>query len=275
MKLRKAVLLAVVSCLYGPGSVWPAQANETMVSPSDGATMVYVPAGAFFMGPREDEAEAQYQAVLRVWPDVKREPFMAHFTGHEVYVDGYWIDRTPVTVAQYRRFCAATQRPLPKQPAWGWKDDHPVINVSWNDASAYAAWAGKRLPTEAEWEKAARGTDGRNYPWGDTWDGSKLAWANRHRGTAPVGSYPAGASPYGALDMLGNVAQWCADWYDRDYYDYSPAENPRGPARGTERVLRGNYWYIWCVNAFSVSRRNRGNPTYGCEMHGFRCAVSR
>jgi len=154
--------------------------------------MVYVPVGEFMMGsdPRP------YDEVLQP----------------KVYLDGFWMYRHPVAVAQYRRFCSETGRKMPMPPSWGWKEDHPIVNVTWDDAKAYADWAGVALPTEAQWEKAAGGTDGRVYPWGKTFDASKAVCSvwSRRSSTAPVGSIPAGASPYGCLDMAGNVWEWCS-----------------------------------------------------------------
>ncbi len=115
---------------------------------------------------------------------------------------------------------------------------NPVVWVTWDDACAYGKWCGKRLPTEAQWEKAARSTDGRRYPWGNNWDGNKCNVSGR--GTTPVGAYPEGTSPYGCQDMAGNVWEWVADWYDPDYYyDVSPSEDPPGPVTGDRRVVRG------------------------------------
>ena len=137
---------------------------------------------------------------------------------HDVYLDAYYISEFPVTVAQYRLFCVASQRNMPDAPSWGWIDEHPMVSVTWDDATAFCEWAGVRLPTEAEWEKAARGTDGRAYPWGNDWDKSKCSNFTNSKSTQPVGSYPDGASPYGVLDMAGNVWEWCSDWYSADYY---------------------------------------------------------
>ena len=229
--------------------------TPTLINFKDGADMVYAPAGEFIMG--EDGA-----------PDAPK---------HTVYLDGYWIYRNDVTVAQYRKFCRATGRRMPDAPDSGWDDDHPMVKVTWDDAKAYCDWAGVSLPTEAQWEKAARGTDGRKYPWGNDWDATKavcnLAPQNASD-SAPVGSKPDGASPYGCLDMAGNVRQWCADCYDNAYYTHSPARNPTGPATGTYRVLRGGAWSGEDDTDFLSAGRESDNPCDGYVLNGFRC-VSR
>lgn len=222
--------------------------------------MVVIPAGEFTMGSAPDDADApQSEKPART-----------------VYLDAYAIDRLPVTVEQYLRFCRETHHPVPPEPVWGWHDDHPVVNVSWFDAVRYAAWAGKRLPTEAEWEKAARGTDGRTYPWGDAWEPARCqcpARASAPAGTAPAGQLPDGAGPYGVLDMAGNVWEWCADWFDPYYYLWAPRENPAGPETGASRVLRGGSWrcaipgYLRCA----FRNFNRGPATWYNDR-GFRCA---
>ena len=213
--------------------------TPTWTRPADGMVMVYVPAGEFLMGSSDADGQA--------W-DVEKPQ-------HTVYLDGYWIDRTEVTNAQYRKCVEAGAC---REPGCWDEDnynapDQPVVCVSWDGAQAYAAWVGGRLPTEAEWEKAARGTDGRIYPWGDEFDGTRLNYCDRncekdlkdtsaddsYALTAPVGRYLSGASPYGVLDMAGNVWEWVADRYDAEYYARSPARNPQGPNSGGFRVIRG------------------------------------
>ncbi len=215
--------------------------------------MVWIPAGEFTMG-----SDGKIYAI--------EKPV------HQVYLDGYWMYKNDVTVAQYRKFCTATGRQMPDAPNWGWQDNHPVVNVSWDDAKAYADWAGVALPTEAEWEKAARGTEGRIYPWGNEWDAVKCQFNKQE--TAPVGSFPAGASPYGCLDMAGNVWQWCADWYGADYYSNSPSRNPTGPETAYWRVLRGGSWSNDSSAYLRASNRVSGAPSGRGGSIGFRC-VSR
>jgi len=231
-----------------------ARAGDAWVNPNDDAEMVYVPAGEFIMGSDDGSSDT--------------------VPSRTVYLDGFWMYRCPVTVAQYRRFCSETRRGMPEAPPWGWKDDHPIVNVTWHDAKAYAEWAGVGLPTEAQWEKAARGTDGRRWPWGDTFDALRAACSvgDLRASTAPVGTIPAGASPYGCLDMAGNVREWCADWYDAGYYAKAPNWNPKGPAGGIRRVMRGGSWGGNFPNYLLGSYRVGGAPGHGARGGGFRCA---
>ncbi|MSS70723.1 MAG: formylglycine-generating enzyme family protein [Candidatus Latescibacteria bacterium] len=209
---------------------------------------------------------------------------------HTVSLDAFAIDRTEVTNAAYALFWKADGGPeSPHTPgnfegrgAVRWPEaarerpDHPVVGVTWFDAAAYCRWAGKRLPTEAEWEKAARGTDGRVWPWGNAFGGGDSARANVYNGddgyvqsTAPVGRFPSGASPCGALDMAGNVWEWVADWYGSDAYGRSPRKNPKGVERGggahaAGRVLGGHA----CVRPHDVSKQQlsaHGAPA-GCGV---------
>jgi serine/threonine-protein kinase len=227
-------------------------------NPKDNAEMVYVPSGHFLMGDADGPENAK--------------------PVHYVQLGGYWIYQTPVTVGQYARFCEETGNKMPPAPRWGWKDDHPVVNVTWYNASAYAVWAEARLPTEAEWEKAARGGNGRIYPWGDEWDDSlfprnPMNW-NEGLGTSPVGSSSLGSSPYGALDMAGSVWQWVSDWYGVDYYKDAPERNPLGPVIGKGRVLRGGSWSYFIAPLYRSAFRYRRFPGASSDDCGFRCVVA-
>lgn len=178
-------LAILPGCAAGkPGRVFrtpdpPADARlgDVWISPKDGAEMVYVPAGESIMG----STEADIAALVKGNPRLLAPRFADQAPQFRAYLPGYWIDKCEVTVAQYRKFCQLGGREVPPAPSWGWQDDHPVVNVTWHDAVAYARWAGKRLPTEREWEKAARGTDGRRYPWGNSdVAGNLLNFADRN-----------------------------------------------------------------------------------------------
>jgi formylglycine-generating enzyme required for sulfatase activity len=203
---------------------------------------------------------------------------------HSVKLDEFWIDKYEVTNADFAQFVEATgyQTDAEKEGlSKTWrdaaedKDNHPVVYVSWNDAVAYCQWLGKRLPTEAEWEKAARGTDGKIWPWGNDWDEDSVNSKDAGPGhTMAVGSYPDGASPYGAEDMAGNVCEWVTDRYQWDYYQAAPDHNnPQGPNQGASRVVRGGSWALpqgltRCASRFGFL------PWVRRDDLGFRCASS-
>lgn len=239
------------------------QASE--ITGKDGAPMVLVPAGEFMMGSRQDDKTSKND----------ERPF------HSVYLDAYYIDQYEVTTTGYAKFMQVTKRIAPEH----WSEDilkqhgrKPVVGVDWMDAAAYCAWAGKRLPTEAEWEKAARGTDKRLYPWGSEAPTRQRANYNSLRfdfkdygALTDVGSFEQGKSPYGAYDMAGNVYEWSADWYDENYYGKSLPRNPEGPSNGEFRVLRGGAWDSVPVYVRSTYRYWAA-PTARLVTVGFRCA---
>jgi formylglycine-generating enzyme required for sulfatase activity len=188
------------------------------------------------------------------------------------------VDRTEVTVEAYGA-CVASGRCEEADIEEGCtrgvagKQQHPVNCVDWEQARAYCEWAGKRLPTEAEWEYAARGTDGRTYPWGNAAPDTQLNWgggADAWEETAPVGSFPADASPYGVLDLAGNVMEWVADWFGE--YPAGEAENPTGPSSGEERAFRGGGWYTSDDGLVRAASRSGVDPTFRVLGVGFRCA---
>jgi formylglycine-generating enzyme required for sulfatase activity len=235
---------------------------STQISTVDSMVMVEIPAGEFNMGKDDDIIGA----------DSPR---------HTVYLDTYWIDKTDVTNEMFAKCVQAGKCTFNIQHAatdihFGNPDyaDHPVVYVTWYQAVAYCQWAGRRLPTEAEWEKAARGTDGRIFPWGRKPVDSRLANYNDVVGdTTPVGNYPLGASPYGLLDMAGNVRQWVADWFSDLFYRNSPLQNPLGPGMGEKRVLRGGSFKD-PANGVRVTARFEHVPGSAGMNRGFRCASS-
>ena len=303
--LTAALLLTAVACQltdltqgvlpsFAPTTMPPTMAPQqviTRTNPVDQAVLVYVPEGIFLMGR----------------PSVHDQEL------NQVYLDAYWIYQTPVTYAQFQAFFDATGHITTAEVVgfseyychlnlcfdvdtyWAYGvtgiEHHPVVHVSWDDAAAYCAWAGAGLPTEAQWEKAARGTDGRTYPWGDQPvtdqhanycdqncshifdpDYADMDADDGFTYTSPVGHYPAGVSPYGALDMAGNVWEWVADYYDFNYDRNPPDHNPAGPETGNNHPLRGGSWASQTYN-LQTHRRISRKPDFTSSQTGFRCAI--
>lgn len=291
------VLAAMALPLAPPGPVQPRKVT------AEEAEMALVPAGEFWMGSMQPEVnqaiedckkERLSEAFCRRW-------FERELPRHRVMLDAFYIDRHEVTNGLFERFVKSSgHRTTAEREGHGWiweqKDGrwlrlkvdgaawtaptgpgssapptHPVVQVSWYDADAYCGWASKRLPTEAEWEKAARGADGRRYPWGDAWDASRGNAVMTVGTTTPVGSYPGGVSPYTVHDMAGSVWEWVADWFDPEYYGRSPERNPKGPDRGQRKLLRGGSWDDYPV-LVRTAFRNINTPGYRTYGVGFRCA---
>ena len=237
----------------------PAAASKETVS------MVTIPAGEFLMGNPEGKGRADE------WPQ------------RSVYLEAFAIDQVEVTNERYMAFVTTTGHRNPPNPygtglllSANGIEQLPVVQTTWYDAKAYCAWAKKRLPTEAEWEKAARGTDGRLFPWGNEPATSKRANFDREwedeKTLHPVGSLPDGDSPYGVKDMAGNAREWVSDWYDPDYYKHAPDENPLGPdKRGVVRSIRGGSWHSPMAD-ITTSARGRGGFALQTHGTGFRCA---
>jgi len=260
--------------LYGTNFVFEVVADDNVgpvegfLYPIDGAKMVLIPAGSFEMGDHFNDSESDQRPV------------------HTVELDAFYMDIHEVTVGKFKQFAEESGYAY---PANRWKDvaryspmdEHPMFYVTWNDVIAYCEWSGKRLPTEAEWEYAARGgLTGKRYPWGDTISTSQANYGDNVGKPVPVGSYS--ANGYGLYDMAGNVWEWCADWYAEDYYSSSPSRNPQGPSSGIYRVLRGGSWVGSAVNLSVADRSSKPavlvgmkpiafDPTDSYSYYGFRC----
>ena len=274
-----------------PGSTDQMEPIDTRIRIRDGMTLVFVPEGQFEMGSDQDE---------------RARPV------HTVAVDAFWIDQTEVTNAMFTAFLNEEGNQVEEGVSWlepgaghrgivyghidetdglfrpqAGYEDYPVVEVSWYGAAAYCAWAGARLPTEAEWAYAARGPQSLRYPWGNTFDGTRANYCDVNctyewRDTAfddgsaqwtSVGSYPDGASWCGALDMAGNVWEWVSDWWSEQYYAQSPTDNPQGPDSGTLHPARGGSWFDEGREAELTRRAGLTPSSYRMHWVGFRCVV--
>jgi len=268
--LIRILIMSAVSVML-PKFAVSADLPQT-VTGKDGAPLKRIPAGEFLMGTSIS----------------KRDGGRNEYPERRIFLDAFYMDSLEITNGRYLEFVKATGHRIPEHPRdktltlWQGATvpaafkDHPVINVDWSDAAAYCAWAGRRLPTEAEWERAARGTTGRRFPWGDAEPTRTLAnYLNQWRnggGLEPVGSHPQGASPEGVQDLQGNVWEWVSDWYDPHYYEKGPLRNPKGPNEGTRKVMRGSGWESEAPLLRSAHRLS-SDPKNRNHSLGFRCAI--
>jgi formylglycine-generating enzyme required for sulfatase activity len=312
MKPIQAILLIVVAmvavtgCTAGETLPEPAIAtiSETPIEPTreadhtpslgdtrtrsiDGAIMVYVPTGEFEMGSNEKEVDFALQLCMEYDTNCRRTYFSVEQPVHTVFLDDFWIDKTEVTNNQYGQCVNAgvcSELGCEGELLLG-NGEHPAICMTWDQAAAYCKWVEGRLPTEAEWEYAARGPEGRRYPWGNDFDGTLLNYCDvnclldkrdetfddGYTRSAPVGSYPGGASWVGALDLAGNVWEFVADRYGS--YSRDAQTNPTGPSSGHRRVARGGSWHTSPDHVRSALRTNIGGDQY-IDHAGFRCVQS-
>ena len=283
--------------------------------------MVLIPEGPFLMGSTKEDIDT----LLKLDQNIEFGRLDNEMPQREVFLSAYYIDKYPVTNTKYKIFIESggyTQKSLWSNAGWEYvtqtnplenndldnilngEPDCPVVNVSWYESEAFAKWAGKRLPTEAEWEKAARGTDGRIYPWGNEYDKTRLNCAeNKIEKPTSVTKYPQGQSVHGCFDMSGNVWEWASDWYDSQYYRHAQNKDPQGPEIAEEnpnfwrpeevgisiyelkpsptggslsgcKVLRGGSWNGSGIIHIRCSNRDYDEPTYKNDTIGFRCAMS-
>lgn len=278
MVIRWWIGIATFSMLFNTFLLMAsAQSLQAVIAPPKGkdrAPMVEIPTGSFPMGV----------------PPGDRDGGRDEYPRHEVVLDTFLIDQFEVTNGRYLEFIKSTGHRVPQNPTNPTRNlwqggtiteslaERPVINVDWFDADAYCKWAGKRLPTEAEWEKAAKGISDRRFPWGNVEPTAKHLNYNQkwigEKTLMPVGSYEAGKSPYGVYDIVGNVWEWVNDWYDARYYEKSPSKNPPGPQEGTKKVIRGAGWQNETPTV-RIFTRVDSDPTMRNESTGFRCAADK
>ncbi|HPZ08676.1 MAG TPA: formylglycine-generating enzyme family protein [Candidatus Eremiobacteraeota bacterium] len=289
LKILPVVIFLIIITLSGlvkslAGSVTLPETREYRET-----EMILIPAGDFWMGSQTKQGE------------------LDEYPQHKVYLKDYYIDKYEVTNSQYCKFLNEKGNHRAKDKTW-WlviqdqnclievkngiyipktgADNYPVVSVTWHGAKTYAEWMGKGLPTEAQWEKAAKSTRGNIYPWGMEWDANRCNNKNMNdetlckkminfydgRGVLPAGSFPGGASNYAVMDMAGNVAEWCYDWYDENYYKTSPYKNPTGPKTGKYKVIRGGSWENIEEKNFRCSDRSIIDSDRGSGI-GFRCIL--
>ncbi|HAF60994.1 MAG TPA: hypothetical protein DCK95_01550 [Anaerolineaceae bacterium] len=257
--MRKRIICTTTICMVMLGL---SVVQCTVLRASDGMKLIYVPEGESWVG----SGEWDHEFNLDETPE------------HKVYLDAFWLYKTEVTNAMYAECVTAGScgQPSSEETNPRFRDpvyaDYPVVYVSWQDATDYCTWVGGRLPTEAEWEKAARGTGRAKYPWENGPSEENVNAANSVGDTTPVDAYPKGASPYGVLDMAGNVREWVFDWYDENYYSAAPYENPMGPATGVDKVLKGGSYYDNYEHT-RIADRLHHQPESGGVNRGFRCVI--
>ena len=293
-KRLAASLSALFFLLTMPGCSEQVQHNESWTRQIDGMVMVYVPAGVFQMGSSGGELDSALGICRKYSRECSQKRMDDELPAHQVALDSFWIDQVEVTNAQYKKCVTAGECEVPQRSGshtrteyYGDRayDDYPVIWVSWYQAEEYCTWAGARLPTEAEWEYAARGSEGRLFPWGNKDEGKRLnycsascgsEWADEtqddgYADTAPAGAYKNGASWCNALDLSGNVWEWVADWYSP--YPAESQASPTGPASGEHKVIRGGGWDDSWLDVRAAGRYG-ASPRDIYNSVGFRCAVS-
>ena len=269
--ILKIIMLSTILSLVLTSGVWATSQKKAILSSYDG--MILIPQGAFEMGSQKSLRELNPVSIFQA----DRHMLGPEDPAHEVILDAYYIDLYEVSNADYKKYIEATGfKTMPRY----WDDSNlnqpnqPVVGVTWKEARAFCQWNNKRLPTEAEWEKAARGKRPTKYPWGnEAPDKTRLNFSSHVGKTTPVGSYPTGKSDYGVFNLSGNVAEWVKDWHFPEYYLFSPKENPPGPEKGHYKIIRGGNWKN---NAEDVrlTYRNATVPKARSKTIGFRCAAS-